>query len=211
MALAILRPQPIAFCAVTLAASLVWLGSGPASRATAGVPVAVPARLGAWRGAAVPLERKVYDILETEDVAVMEYTRGTEPPVWLARVAGFGNRAAFHPPEICFVGSHFEVLERGPITVTVHGQPQRLMRLVIGQGADRYEAWYWFTANERVTSNYYQQQWWLLLDTIRRRPASGTLVRISTALGGPTATHDRLAAFVEQFDANTRRASHGAR
>ncbi len=212
MATSILRPQPIAFCALTLAGALVWLGQGTASRAAA-APTAVPTTIGAWLGRPVPLERNVYDILETEDVTLVEYARGNEPPVWLAQVAGFGNRAAFHPPELCFVGSHFEVLERGAIAVPVQGRPHRLMRLVVGQGHQRYEAWYWFTANDRVTSSYYQQQWWLLLDAIRRRPTAGTLVRISTPLDEPTATHRRLAAFVNQLAASTRRrtSAHGTR
>lgn len=211
MATPTLRPQPIAFCALTLAGALIWLGQGSALRAAAAAPMtAVPTRIGAWTGRPVPMERKVYEILETDDVALMEYTRGKEPPVWLAQVAGFGNRAAFHPPELCFVGSHFEVLERAAITVPVRGRPHRLMRLVVGQGNQHYEAWYWFTANERVTSNYYQQQWWLLLDAIRRRPTAGTLVRISTLLDEPVATRYRLAAFVEQFETSVRQASiHG--
>jgi len=161
----------------------------------------VPATVGEWIGTPVALDQRVFEILETRDVASMAYQRGEEPPVWLAQVAGFGTRAAFHPPEICYVGSRFEVLERGPVAVTVNGHPQRLMRLVLGQGDRRFEAWYWFTAGRRVTSNYYQQQLWLLADAMHRAPMSGTLVRISTSLDDPDRTHQRLRAFVEALEA----------
>ena len=134
---------------------------------------------------------------------------GAERPVWFAQVAGFGNRAAFHPPEICYVGSHFEVLEREPISLIVNGHLRRLMRLTLGQGDQRFEAWYWFTANGRVTPSYYQQQAWLLADAIHRHPMSGTLVRISTSVDDPARTRRRLLAFVSSWDlAHTKEGSH---
>jgi len=121
--------------------------------------------------------------------------------VWFAQVSGVGNRAAFHPPELCYIGSQFDVVERGPMTVTVNGQPRRLMRLVVAQGGRRYEAWYWFTANGRVTPSYYVQQFWLAWDTIAgRQPSSGTLVRMTTPLEAPEPAHQRLAAFLGAFE-----------
>lgn len=198
---AIIRPQSVACLTLALAASLLWGGHPAASTASAAISTPVPLTLGGgWQGQSVPLDRKVFDILETNDVTAVEYHRQPGELVWLAQVAGFGNRAAFHPPEICFVGSHFEVLERGPMTLSIAGQPRRVMRLVIGQEGQRFEAWYWFTANGRVTPSYYQQQWWLLTDAIRRRPISGTLVRISTTLDDSVATHERLAAVMAQFE-----------
>ena len=188
-----------ALAVLAFAAGLLWLGQ-PKARATAPV-AAVPVTVGPWAGTPLAVEPRTIEILETDDVSLMEYRVEEEPPVHLARVSGFGNRAAFHPPELCFVGSHFEVLERGPITVMVQGRPHRLMRLVIGQGKDRFEAWYWFTAADRVTPSYYQQQAWLMLDALHGRPMSGTLVRISTQLDEPTRTHGRLLAFLTAWDA----------
>jgi hypothetical protein len=51
-----------------------------------------------------------------------------------------------------------------------------------------------------VTSNYYQQQLWLVLDSIRRKPASGTLVRVSTVLDKPEASGKRLLSFLTDLD-----------
>ena len=153
---------------------------------------------GLWAGIPLEVQDTTVELLETDDVTLMEYRLGasTEPPVWLAQVAGFGNRAAFHPPELCYVGSHFEILERDPITVFANGREHQLMRLVVAQGGAQFESWYWFTANRRVTRNYYQQQLWLVLGTIRREPSSGTLVRISTALDEPHTARRRLLAFL---------------
>lgn len=201
---------PPVLAVVLMAAALYAVRTGesaPVAPAAASAAASVessqaPAAIGPWQGAPLAVEERVVDILETDDVALMEYRRTPgETPVWLAKVAGFGNRAAFHPPELCYVGSHFEVLERGPIEVTVKGQPRRLMRLMIGQDGRRYEAWYWFTANGRVTPNYYQQQWWLMQAAVKGRRGSGTLVRISTPVDTtPQASFERLLAFVDEWD-----------
>jgi EpsI family protein len=194
-------PQLVAFAIVALFAWLLWAGESSAKKPTHAV-APVPRELGLWAGKPLEVDGRTIEILETDDVTLMEYRLGEEPPLWFAQVAGFGNRAAFHPPELCYVGSHLEVLEREPISVIVNGRPRRLMRLVVGQGSERLESWYWFTANSRLTPNYYQQQIWLVLDSIRRKPRSGTLVRISTPIDDPASSHRRLLAFVTSWDAS---------
>ena len=201
-------PPSVALLLFALTIGLLWLGQTTA-KATIIVTAPVPHQLGLWTGRPLEVTARAREILETDDVALMEYRLGAEPPVWLARVAGFGNRTAFHPPELCYVGSHFEVLERAPITVLVNGRIQRVMRLVIGRGGQRFEAWYWFTAGNQVSPSYYQQQAWLLLDAIRRKPVSGTLVRVSTLLDEPSSAHRRLLAFLISWDALSTATPHG--
>ncbi len=191
-----------------LAALLLLAGFAGLSPALASAPAvlavpAVPMAVGAWTGRALPLDNRTAQLLQTRNVALMEYRAGDAQPVWLTQVNGVGNRAAFHPPELCYIGSQFDIVERGPITVPVRGQSRRLMRLVVAQQGHRYEAWYWFTANGRVTANYYLQQLWLAWDTVtgRGRPASGTLVRISTPLDAPAAVRQRLTGFLSEFEA----------
>jgi len=194
------RPPFVALAVLAGSTWLLWSGEAPAKTTQEVDAHAIPLTLGPWEGKRLEVDQRTVDVLETSDVALMEYRLGNEPPVWFAQVAGFGKRAAFHPPELCYVGSHFEVLERSPITVLVNGTSRRLMRLVISQGPQRYEAWYWFTANERVTPNYYQQQLWLVMDAISRKPMSGTLVRISTQADDANAAHRRLLAFLTSFE-----------
>jgi EpsI family protein len=190
----------------------VWVPAGRSRAAGSPVTATLPERLGPWVGTPVAVEADVPAMLETTDVAVMEYRMGREPPVWVSRVGGFGTRAAFHPPELCYVGSDFEVMERQPVTFLVKGEERRVMRLVRRHGGESYEAWYWLTANGRTTTNYYLQQLWLVLDAVRRRPLAGTLVRISTPMDGPAASHRRLLAFMTSLEGGpspTRIARHG--
>lgn len=194
-----MAPRNAVLAIFALASGLLWMGQAPTRSSTSHV-VQPPALPGIWEWKPLAVDPRTVEILETDEVLLREYRLGEEPPVWFAQVGGFGNRAAFHPPELCFVGSHFEVVERGPIMVMVNGTPRRLMRLVIGQDHERFEAWYWFTANDRVTPSYYQQQLWLVMETIHRRPASGTLVRISTLLDEPARSRRRLLAFLSGLE-----------
>ena len=176
-----------------------YAGRGPATAVVA-VPAPV-AQVGAWAGRVLPLDATDAVLMGRDnDIAMMEYRTGQEPPVWWLRVASVGDRSAFHPPELCYVGNDIEVLERGPVIVLSGGQGHKVMRLLVAQNGRAYEAWYWFTAGERVTSSYYQQQLWLLRDTLHGTASSGTLVRISTPLdGGASASRRRLLAFFTAY------------
>lgn len=191
-------PRWLAFASLSVCAWLVWAGHVPTAVSQDAPPV--PSRLGLWAGTPLEVEDRTLEILETDDVAMMEYRLGAEPPVWLAQVAGFGTRAAFHPPELCYVGSHFQVAERQPISVIVNGKARDVMRLVVTKGNERFETWYWFTSDDQMTPNYYQQQIWLAANSIRRKPMAGTLVRISTPVENPEHARRRLLAFVTSWD-----------
>ena len=171
------------------------------------IPSPAPARAeapqtlaGVWKGRVLPSDPRALSLLETDDVTLVEYRLGQEPPVWLVRVGGFGTRAAFHPPELCYVGSDFQIVERAPMTVLVAGGRHRVMRLVVAHDGERREAWYWFTADGRTTPSYLTQQLWLVADALRRLPAAGTLVHISSPMESPQAVGRRLLAFVAALD-----------
>ena len=202
-----MRTAPPLAAAALLAAGAWLLRATEPQAASSPLPMApIPTILaGVWTGRPLSPEPRALELLETTDVTLMEYRLGRELPVWFGRVGGFGTRAAYHPPELCLIGNRFEVLERGPITVLVNGQERRLMRLVIGQKGRRFEAWYWFTANGRMTPSYYQQQIWLVLSALRGQPSSGTLIRISTPIEHPAAAGRRLLAFLTALDTDSAR------
>ena len=191
------RPAWAALAVLLSFGGLLWRGEPP-TRAQA-LPQ-VRDTMGLWTGTPIT-ETAVKEQRPDngEAVRLMEYRMGQEPPVWLTLEGGQGKRASFHPPEICFVGSDFEILEREPVTVVSGNTPRHLMRLVVSQNDNEYEAWYWFTVEDRITHNYYQQQLWLVMDAVRGKRTSGTLVRITTPRDDPQATHRRLLAFLTAY------------
>lgn len=191
------QPSTLALLSLGLGGLLIW-SRPPASGAAKPLPP-LPQVVGGWQGTAEPVDARSLAILETDDVVVMTYRRDAEPPVWVSRVAGFGGRAAYHPPELCLVGSDFEILEREAMGVEAGGSTRRVVRLLFSKGAERFESWYWFTAGGRMTPSYLTQQLWLFINGVLRRPLSGTLVRISTRGDDPEETKLRLSHFLDSF------------
>src|SRR5207244_33812 len=83
-----------------------------------GAPVAtartrdVPARLGAWQGTDLPIDARVHDLLETDDVLLRRY-RSAADLVDVLVVHAADSRKVAHPPEICFAGGGFVARDNG--------------------------------------------------------------------------------------------------
>lgn len=149
----------------------------------------IPLELGEWQGKDISISERTYEILETKDVLIREYTSARGEKVVLVIVYSGVNRGSFHPPEICYLGGGRELLDKGfeEIELAEPGKSSSAMqvnRLLMEDKAGREIAWYWFTGGRRVTANYYRQQCYFIWDEFRRRHAGGTLIRVSTRVTG---------------------------
>lgn len=143
----------------------------------------IPYTIEQWRGRDLNVSERIYAILETEDLLVREYTNPRGERVWLAIVYCAGNRSAFHPPEICYLGGGTKLLDKGAEVIEIPGDTPYTMRVnkfLMKEKDGKRVAWYWFTAGDRVISNYYRQQYYILRDELRRNWSGGALVRVST-------------------------------
>lgn len=152
----------------------------------------IPIQLGEWKGKDIPITRRVYQILETEDVLMRQYTNNRGERVDLAIVYSGASRAAFHPPEICYLGDGRELLNRNIETVETGGleenQNLRMNKLLMKDKYGQEIAWYWFTAGNKVTENYYLQQCYFIWNELSRNPAGGSLIRVSARTIGSDIT-----------------------
>ena len=146
----------------------------------------IPLTLGEWKGEDIPIDERIYELLETKDVLMREYSNVKGERVVLAIVYSGVNRASFHPPEICYLGGGRELLkkdienvEAGPAGKTSRATMQ-VNKLLMEDQAGKEIAWYWFSAGSRITSSYYLQQCYFIWDELRRNPQGGTLIRVST-------------------------------
>jgi len=195
----VVQPPSLALLALAASTWLVWSGATPPAPTTPSTAQhqEFPRQLGAWQGKPLEDVNATAQIIGTPAIGLMEYRRGeSEPPIWFFHVVGFGRQEVFHPPELCYLGSHYEILEQGVVSVTVNGAPQTVKRLLISQHQERFEVWYWLTANGRMTPSYSQQQLWLLGELVKANPTVGTLVRLVTPLDHPGRAHDRLVSFL---------------
>ena len=153
-------------------------------------------RLGNWKGVEQSVDDRTKGLLGTDQVVIREYHNGESATVWLAIVWASENRSAFHPPELCYTGSDFELVEQGSAALQVaswEAQPT-VNRLLMTNRRQQLLAYYWFTAGDRLFTNYHRQQLQLVWNQICRRSSSGTLVRMSTPVDdiGVAAAEQRL-------------------
>lgn len=157
----------------------------------------IPSKLGEWKGEDIPIPERVYEILETKDVLMREYTNPNGERVVLMIVYSALNREAFHPPEICYLGGGRELLNKN-LEMVEAGCPGknsaiRANRLLMKDRFGKEIAWYWFTAGGKVTDNYYLQQCYFIWNELRRNPIGGSLIRVSArAIGDDPGKADAI-------------------
>jgi len=142
-----------------------------------------PLEIGQWQGRDLPVEEEVLQVLQTRDVMVREYKNGQSDTVYLAIVYSQGERAAFHPPELCYLGGGAQLLGKAVEPVTLaNGRTLKTNTLSMKDKKSLFKAWYWFAAGGDFTHSYYRQQLKLLYNWLRYRSKQGALIRVSAAI-----------------------------
>lgn len=144
----------------------------------------IPLELGEWKGEDIPISQRTYEILETKDALMRQYTNAQGERVALVIVYSAVNRGSFHPPEICYLGGGRELLNKGVERIEIaksekNSYAMQVNKLIMQDKAGKEIAWYWFTAGSRITSNYYRQQCYFIWDEIRNKRTGGALIRVS--------------------------------
>jgi EpsI family protein len=139
----------------------------------------IPNVIGGWMGQEVHIDDFVTQILETNDVMQRNYSNPLfdNRPVQLAVVFSPSNRKVAHPPEVCYTGGGWEVMDKR--MVSRDGIPE-MVRLSLHLGRRQDLVYYCFKAGEDFTASYYRQQFNIVRNMVRREAASSALVRIST-------------------------------
>jgi EpsI family protein len=182
------------------AASLAFGFEGPSVERTTRTR-AIPLEIGGWRGTDVPVQPRVFEILETEDVLVRRFASPRQAgPVDLYVVHAADSRKVAHPPEICFSGGGFVARERGVAALDLGGRAIPAVRMVLDRGPDTLLVYYWYRLDGRDTPSYLDHQLAALLRRVRRERREGSMVRLSTLVrgGNVAAAEARIAAFARE-------------
>ncbi|HET6203784.1 MAG TPA: EpsI family protein [Planctomycetota bacterium] len=178
---------------LSIALQLSRAGPPPAPAPLAAV---VPRELAGSVARDLPVTERMIALLETRDVVYRVYEKEGEPAVTVALIRGAGQRKAAHPPEVCYLGSGFDLLDRG--TLRVGATPPLEARTLSASGpGGRLLCAYFYLSGGRATSSYLRHQWDFLLDAFSGGGGRSLLVRLDTFLGrGETedAARDRLQA-----------------
>lgn len=135
-----------------------------------------PMRIGEWSGKEIPLSERDYQILETRNLFVREYTNTAGQKVYLYLVYSEDNRKVSHPPEVCMLGSGATIVDKVPLRMD---RQCIATKLIVEKGTERQVFVYWYKAGTLQTNQYLRQQLKVVLDRIMGKRTAGALIRIS--------------------------------
>ena len=160
-----------------------------------------PKEIGVWKGEDIALEENVYEVLKTRDVLLREYKDDAGNAITLTVVYSENDRAAFHPPELCYLGGGVELLDKKIEEIPLSGgRSIKANTLAMKSKHSVFKAWYWFAARDGFTHSFYLQQVTLLVNWLRYQEKSGALIRVSTVMdpADSQATEKRVYGFISE-------------
>ncbi len=166
-----------------LSALLTWvLAPSAPSGGTAAKSSRLPFRIGTWEGRDQAVDDRTYALLGTRDVLLREYAAPGRPPVGLCVVFSTEDRKVSHPPEVCYQGDGYDILEKGKRDLGPGGAALRANHLRVERRGRGLEVLYWYKVGRAYTDNFYRQQWRALW---RRDKGGGyALIRLSVPTDG---------------------------
>lgn len=162
----------------------------------------LPLRLEEWIGISEPVHEEEKIILETDDIIHRKYlnfanTQYKGSPVFLAVVYSPDNRRVAHPPEVCYKGSGWELVDK---RIVEHEGLPPMARLVLGGPGKHDLVYYHFKAGDLMTPSYMRQQLNIVVNQLMKKATSSALVRYSTRVNEPSESIEqaeaRLTAFI---------------
>lgn len=142
----------------------------------------VPFASGDWAGKDIPVDDLTYQILETKNVLSRLYENQNGEVIHLLLVSSAKDRRVAHPPEVCYISSHYDVVHSKESVFRIDGSPVPVKLFVAQDQLDpqhREQVLYLYQVGKRLTTNYYAQQLRFALDRVSRRESRVLLIRLS--------------------------------
>ncbi len=138
-----------------------------------------------WRGRDLQVTEKEYAILETRNLVSREYKSASGEKLFLFIIYSETNRAVFHPPEVCLIGSGVEIVDKRAEKVLVGNRSITTNKLYLERkGSFKELVLYCYKAGDIYTDNFLLQQSYLALHQIFGRQIPGATIRVSMPLTG---------------------------
>lgn len=164
-------------------------------------------QIGEWKGIDLPIEARAFEILETKNLILREYTRG-DTKVYLYIIYSQDNRKVSHPPEVCFEGSGITIIKKDKIQMelannnptgagTRAGRKILANKLIVEKDGISNVIVYWYKAGDYYIDNYLKQQLRIALSRLQFKRTSGALIRLSAEI--TPSNPDRALANIKAF------------
>jgi EpsI family protein len=142
-----------------------------------------PYRIDNWQGKDLPVTEKEYNILETHNLILREYVHPSGQRLILFVIYSETNRAVFHPPEVCLIGSGIKIVDRKSEEINHAKDTFLINKLFIEKDNYKQIVLYCYKVNNLYTDNYYLQQVYFAFNQLLGRHVCGATIRVSMLQG----------------------------
>lgn len=152
-----------------------------------------------WVGQDIPLDKRTYELLETDNLIMRDYTNPQGDVVNLYIIYSQTNRKVSHPPEICLQGDGAVVIDKSSIKIS---PDLTAAQLILELKDFQQAALYWYKAGSSFTSDYLRQQIAVSVNRMLGKPSSVALIRVITQIRNNerALALRRLVAFSEKIE-----------
>jgi EpsI family protein len=140
---------------------------------------AFPRIVGNWKGTDDTLTEKEYAILETRNLISREYVNPQNEKLYLFIIYSETNRSAFHPPEVCMIGSGMAITDKQTERVDSGSSSFLTNKLYVEKGPYKELVLYTYKAGNIYTNNFYFQQAYLAIHQIFGAQIPGATIRVT--------------------------------
>jgi len=158
-----------------------------------------PRTIHGWSSEEIPITEDEYAILETHNAFVRKYSGPQGKEVYLFIVYSQNNRKVSHPPEICYTGGGFTILNKDADTIKMPDANQVIhtKRLTMERGNLKQLTYYWFKVGETFTSSYVKQQFLIAVKSLLGKPSSSAMISVSAVInpGGKARSMENIKEF----------------
>ena len=134
-----------------------------------------PLQVGNWKAQDIPLDERVYALLETKNLIMRDYQDPQGRKINFYVIYSRDNRKVSHPPEICLQGDGATVVEKTPLRIS---PAINANKLVMEKKSTRELAVYWYKAGSHYTANYVDQQIRMSWDRLLGKKSSLAFIRV---------------------------------
>jgi EpsI family protein len=137
-----------------------------------------PYVIGDWQGKDLEITEQEYQILETRNLISREYLHPGGEKLYLFIIYSETNRAVFHPPEVCLIGSGVKIVDKKSEVIN-DGSRRFSVNMVYTEKDDfRGIALFCYKAADLYTDNFYRQQLHFTFNQLLGRHKGGATIRV---------------------------------
>lgn len=138
-----------------------------------------PKTIGDWVSEDIPLKKREYELLETNNLIMRNYTNKNGDKVNLYIIYSQENRKVAHPPEICLQGGGAIITNQTTLQIT---DSIKATKIILEKNTSRDLVAYWYKVGNLNTNIFLKQQLTMSINKLFGKKTSIALIRVLTEM-----------------------------